>query len=251
MRINSQKKFISGIILLGFSCLLYFFDVSLKEQTLSIDVIKQSVSSLDSFSTIKYSYGGYPAPYSMPIWDSYELEIKYPSTIKFGESGIVEIILSSDGFFSEHAKKESSGKFILDSTMSIILSGASFSINPDYKIIKNKGSEFPLVWSWSIAPKSLGKQELLIDLSDLKLTKYGDNFQGGYALYVTINGERKNRNIAISNLRTKALPIKVLSFLGISKLHVELLKYTFAILGFILMYPPIMSFIKKKIDKLS
>jgi len=123
-------------------------------------------------------------------------------------------------------------------SFSIKLSSSAFTIAPEKKITKKEGTDFPTQFLWTITPQQSGSHLLIIDLTEVLSIEYMEN-PAFFELF-TINGNSED----LIKSRTQTLPVKVYTPLGISKAASSWIMYLGGLIGFVLMYPLFIDWVK-------
>ena len=162
---------------------------------------------------------------------STEIGLSYQEKIKENETH--EVKIEYDVTIS---RTDTNGK--IDTTrqpstksFSIELSSSAFKIAPQDKLKKEEGTVFPAQFLWTITPQQSGEHLLRIDLTEVLSTEYvGDP---AYVQLFTVNGTPMD----VTKWRTLTLPVTVHTYLGISKAAFSWIMYLGGLIGFVLMYP--------------
>jgi len=258
---NKQQLFVYGLIFLLVSGYIGIFGVrqkvdlplsDLRQEILPINIGDERLNRTTEELLIVYAYGSYPPERFPPLacagcerGESNKLEIKFPRTLKIGESGIVEVRLTgynANTYISGSSPESSTKLLISKRSITLTLAGANFSISPGNAITKEKGSMLPLVWAWSVAPNSTGIQELALDISGIPVGMYTKDPKR--YINVEVNRVAEGSKIDLATLRTKSLSVTVYTIFGISERLLESIKYAFVVLGFIAMYPAVSEWAK-------
>jgi hypothetical protein len=177
-------------------------------------------------------------------WATDSVSIEYPSQIKITDTGLLRVVFLPEGPGNDKLRKSRfgrEGKLARDTMLS--LSGAAFDVAPTSAITRPAGTSVPVQWLWTLSPKKEGRQYLTVSIDDLKLSKY----HGGD---IRINGRRRLAGI-VQSPDEQALPIIVLTREGLTVEYYLLIRLAILILGFILLYPAVVSWVADSIRKRS
>lgn len=139
-----------------------------------------------------------------------KISIEYPSVIRAGDSGIVRVRMDCIGSDIENPCNPR-----LKESITLGLFCSNFLIQPDVRIRKSIGDSPPLVWSWSITPQKEGKQELILDLSDIKLSRFLPGRKGDNLYTLTIQKNQQQVNPGDDFIHQQVVRIEVLTWAGI------------------------------------
>ena len=173
------------------------------------------------------------------------LSVNYPREIRENETPIVKLALSQQATkWTRMALKTESAEFqnvpALNNEVSARLVSAGFTIQPDSPIAKPKGSRLPVEFLWSIKPSGEGKHDIFLDLSSIPGTvDYGNATNVQYS----VNGQEKQ--FPQSGMIPLAIVVKTVW--GVSAVTVLLAKGAIGLLGFILMYPVLIGYLKGRL----
>ena len=209
-------------------------------------------------STVEVS-AGFSMPTACPFcWAYDQIVIRYPSRMQVNESKTVEVMFSAKGPKNgKLSKYEGKSGWLSDhygdrllKPLALSLAGAAFAISPSSRIEKQAGSPLPVQWSWSISPQKEGEQRLLLDLDSVGLAAYGALQGSGTlpSLSVTVNGVPKDQT-TFANLRSETLKILVLTREGLPLGTYLLIRYTLALVGFLLLYPAVATLVTEYVKR--
>ena len=166
---------------------------------------------------------------SIEIGLSYQEKMKETETLEVRIEYDRTITIVDTNGKSDRTRQPSTKSF------SIKLSSSAFEIAPQDKIIKKEGTDFPTQFLWTITPQQPGEHLLRIDLTEVLSTEYvGDP---AYFQLFTVNGD----SMDITKWRTLTLPVKVYTYLCISKATI----YLGGFIGYVLMHPFFIDWIRK------
>jgi hypothetical protein len=118
------------------------------------------------------------------------------------------------------------------------LTSSGFDVSPNEPIEIQEGTNLPARFLWTIRPKSEGpRHDLLLDISNLLIVPDERTTQLDNEL--EING----RQIQLDNYEIIPVAITVHTIWGVSRKTYEIVKYSIALLSFILMYPLVHEFL--------
>jgi hypothetical protein len=157
------------------------------------------------------------------------IKLIYPEKIPQNESHIIQLIVTTEVMGVAAPIK-------IDSAIGIRLLSSGFKIDPSAFILKRKGQYDSLDFSWTIFAEKTGVQELLLDISELRLR------QDDSAILVANGGAVK-----YSTADFYPVKIEILTLWGISQKTFNMIKYIVGLLGFILCLPFLKSFFEDKI----
>lgn len=120
------------------------------------------------------------------------------------------------------------------------LHSSGFKISPSTKIKKASMTELPTLFLWTIKPESEGDHTIILDISELIRLATKDSILENNLM---VNGQ-KNELDYYGSIR---FPIRVFTFWGISRKAYGLTKNIILFCGFILMYPVLHEWLKRRL----
>jgi len=184
--------------------------------------------------------------------------INYPKKIKRNESKEISVELISSGresfAESDMMRMRNDRTDTINHDLILKLFSSAFDISPNEEIKKQKGSPFPLIWSWIISPKKEGTQYAILDFSDLDFHSYKEKIlqreSGGAEISasILINGIEV-KSTTIKDFIKQDLKIEVLTIEGIGITSFTYIKYFLLLIGSLLMYPAISEIVQEKFLK--
>lgn len=186
-----------------------------------------------------------------------EIIINYPKKIKRNESKEISVELISSGRESFAGNVISMRKNRIDTInhdLVLKLFSSAFDISPNEEIKKQKGSPFPLIWSWVISPKKEGTQYAILDFNDLDFHSYKEKiiqreFKGAEISATILMNGIEVKSSTIKDFIKQDLKIEVLTIEGIGITSFTYIKYILLLIGSLLMYPAISEIVQKKFLK--
>lgn len=174
-------------------------------------------------------------------WATDSVSIEYPSQIRITDSGLLRVLLLPEGPGNDKLRKSRFGRESkLARATTVSLSGAAFDVAPTSAITRPAGTAVPVQWLWTLSPKKEGRQYLTLNIDDFRLSEYhGGDMQ--------INGRRLAG--IVQNPDEQALPIIVLTREGLTVEYHLLIRLAILILGFVLLYPAVVSWVADRIRK--
>ena len=121
------------------------------------------------------------------------------------------------------------------------LYSSAFNISPQSKIEKPAGTRTPVLFVWTITPRSEGLHIALLDISNLLMVPEEDTLDLSTSL--SINGEER----VLEDYGILHLPIRIFTVWGISRNIFETIRYIIGFFVFLLMYPILHEFIKRRL----
>lgn len=180
------------------------------------------------------------------------IEISFPKNILISDSDIIKVIWTPDGpgyGFIGFVTPDGPQKKILEpkklpGTKKLTLSSAAFDVKPSEALEREFNREIgTATWTWSISAKKEGSQELLLHFNDLKIKT-----KGAHTAFI-IRNDGAPEFIDEPELESAIIPIEVLTAEGISLKMFLFIKYSIALIGFILLYPAVSILLTKLITK--
>ena len=164
----------------------------------------------------------------------YIVQISYPIEMRENETTSVDISLDVSMSMND-SPLLSLSQVNLPYEGSATLESAGFDIAPEGDV--EKYGVPPLLFAWTIRPKSEGKHILLMNIAGLH--------EGGSVKVLdqslTINGSRSPQE----NVDLLKLPVTVLTVWGISRITFELGSGIVALIGFLLTYPLLVDLLRR------
>lgn len=119
------------------------------------------------------------------------------------------------------------------------LHSSGFKISPSTKIQKTSMTELPTLFVWTIKPESEGDHTLVLDISQLIRRTTKDTLSLENRLIV--NEQEKK----LDDYGILSFPVTVFTFWGISRKVYAVIRNIFLLMGFILMYPILLEWLKR------
>ncbi len=180
-------------------------------------------------------------PKRFEVTDKVNLRIEYPLELRLNQTGTVKVRLSRDQEIWDYT---SSPKRIVhrelneDPTSFTLGSLAIEVLAPSVKTIP-VGSKLPTERLWSIRPKDEGEHNLVLNVSSALMTASSKDLVEANLL---VNGDA----LQLPTSGDIPLPLKVTTVWGVSEVTVNIVRAAIGLVGFILMYPLLVEFLKRR-----
>lgn len=181
-------------------------------------------------------------PKRFEVADNLSLRIEYPLELRLNQTGTVRVRLSRDQEIWDY--NPSNPKRIVprewnDSPTSFNLDSLAIEVQaPAIKTIP-AGTKLPAERLWSIKPKDEGDHNLVLNVSSALMAASSQDLVEANLL---VNGS----DLQLPASGEIPLPLKVTTVWGVSEVTVNIVRGVLGLLGFILMYPLLVEFIKKR-----
>jgi hypothetical protein len=180
-------------------------------------------------------------PKRFEVTDNLGLRIEYPLELRMNQTGTVKVRLSQDQEISDYT---SNPKRIVhrernEVPASLTLESLAIEVlAPSVKTIPT-GSKLPAERLWSIKPKDEGDHNLVLNVSSALMTASSADLVEANLL---VNGDA----LQLPPSGDIPLPLKVTTVWGVSEVTVNIVRAAIGLGGFILMYPLLVEFLKRR-----
>ncbi len=171
--------------------------------------------------------------------------LTYPREIRENQTSVVSLRIEAfvDRVVTDPISKQESARSRISDTLeldeygALRLTSSGFDIAPDQEISKPPGTRLPTEYAWTISPRREGEHNLLLDLSGF-IGPLQENQQLESVL--TVN----ERSVVFGDTQVLRLDVIVKTPWGVDGTTLTLIRAFFALLGFVLVYPVVVEWIK-------
>jgi hypothetical protein len=173
------------------------------------------------------------------------LTFTYPERLRENETGVVtlryERVQEQRKGYAASSPIITTALQISDREITAELASSGFKIAPASAVKREKGVSLPLVIKWTITPEKEGQHALVLDVSDMFLRAMPKSNDQVTTDFMLNGAQALMRDEGVVDL-----PIKVTTQWGVSQIAVSLVSGFFALLAFVVSYPVLVAWLKRR-----